>query len=259
MIFSQKSRRFNASADGTAELEDGGVQTESWSRSFLSCFSLFTMHTHTLTHTNELAIAFVNSRRIFQDAFSPIFSLLSPFKALSYCSEFFHKKQKEKKKQPLNDQSRRYILSPNASPFFFSCVILCSIKLPCSRSCADFEFPSIIRSFYSFYICWKEKKKKYMFSWSLVWGTEFSLIHKLFTVKKSTRGFKTLWQSQATSNCLQQSIRKIIKVSLLPLCDCSQIHLYLKEITQNMQLQKCFYMEWWKCLSVRLVLTACSP
>lgn len=29
MIFSQKSRRFNASADGTAELEDGGVQTES--------------------------------------------------------------------------------------------------------------------------------------------------------------------------------------------------------------------------------------
>lgn len=198
MIFSQKSRRFNASVDGTAELEDGGVQTESWSRSFLSCFSLFTVHTQTLTHTNELAIAFVNSRRIFQDAFSPVFSLLSPFKALSYCSEFFHKKQKGEKKT-LNDQSRRYIFSPNASPFFFSSVILCSIKLPCSRSCADFEFPSIIRSFYSFYICWKGKKKeKYMFSWSLVWGTEFSLIHKLFTMKKSTRDFKTLWQSQAT-------------------------------------------------------------
>lgn len=65
-----------------------------------------------------------------------------------------------------------------------------------------------------------------MFSWSLVWGTEFSLIHKLFTTKKSTRDFKTLWQSKATSNCLPQSIRKIVKVSPFYFCVIAHKYIY---------------------------------
>lgn len=108
-------------------------------------FSLFTMH----THTNDLATAFVNSRRIFQNALSPFFSILAPFQITFILFCIFLQKAKGKK-NPLNHLNRRYIFTKMLLPSCCSSIILCSIKLPCSRSCADFEFPSIIRPFYSF-------------------------------------------------------------------------------------------------------------
>lgn len=125
---------------------------------------LFTLHnahkhwhiyTHWHAHTKELTIAFVNCRRIFQDV------LFSPTLFLSkHCHTMliFPTKSKEGKNPQTIWTEGIYLLQ--ILLLFCSSIILCSIKLPCSSSCADFEFPSVIRSFHSFWICWKEKRKR---------------------------------------------------------------------------------------------------